>query len=248
MIIRVHGLNIHIFFSYAPGEYSASAIKSASVSWNTLIGCPGYLRWPNISTVLTLLWIIKFVLARNVTICCNRGRNKVNNRPALQEVAIQTTIPTKATTRITGRTTTTSENVSVSVSRRLSTQNNSQTQAQTQTQSQIQTRSHSQTTTRRQRDFGLDCGCGGECGHVSSSISGTKVAEDKTWVALAPTTATATRIAEPHTSRTTTRIHDWNVSDSVKTMLRLLSPFTYIFASTNISNLHEHIYDLPKMP
>ncbi|KAH8358652.1 hypothetical protein KR093_001644, partial [Drosophila rubida] len=64
------------------GEYSASAIKSASVSWNTLIGCPGYLRWPNVSTILTLLWIIKFALAWNATICCNRGRNKVNNRPS----------------------------------------------------------------------------------------------------------------------------------------------------------------------
>ncbi|XP_034488761.1 mucin-5AC [Drosophila innubila] len=148
------------------GEYSASAIKSASVSWNTLIGCPGYLRWPNVSTILTLLWIIKFVLGRNVTACCNRGRNKVNNRPALQEPATTTAI-TKATTGITCRTTA-SKSVSVSVNRRLSTQ------------------SESQTTTRRQRSFGLDCGCGcccccgGDCGHVSSSISGTKVAEDKT--------------------------------------------------------------------
>ncbi|KAH8312759.1 hypothetical protein KR044_012668, partial [Drosophila immigrans] len=86
------------------GEYSASAIKSASVSWHTLIGCPGYLRWPNVSTILTLLWIIKFVLAWNVTICCNRGRNKVNNRPSLEQSATQTTI-TRTTTRITGRTT-----------------------------------------------------------------------------------------------------------------------------------------------
>ncbi|KAM8704615.1 hypothetical protein ACLKA7_009126 [Drosophila subpalustris] len=149
------------------GEYSASAIKSASVSWNTLIGCPGYLRWPNVSTILTLLWIIKFVLASNVTTCCNRGRNKVNNRPALQESATPatptTTAKTRATTRITaGRTTTSS-------SRKLSTQSQSK----------------SQTTTRWQRRFGLDCGCdccccGGDCGHVSSSISGTKVAEDKT--------------------------------------------------------------------
>ncbi|XP_060648951.1 mucin-5AC isoform X2 [Drosophila nasuta] len=156
------------------GEYSASAIKSASVSWNTLIGCPGYLRWPNVSTILTLLWIIKFVLAWNVTICCNRGRNKVNNRPSLEEAAATQTTITRTTTRITGRTT-----ACDNVSRRLSTQ------TQTKSKSHGQSQSQSQTTTRRQRRFGLDCGCGGcccggDCGHVSSSISGTKVAEDKT--------------------------------------------------------------------
>ncbi|EDV91187.1 GH15510 [Drosophila grimshawi] len=122
------------------GEYSASAIKSASVSWNTLIGCPGCLHWRNISTILTLLWIIKFVLARNVAICCNHDRNKTNNPPAALQEPPRTT------------------SVRKSVSRRLCTQR--------------------QTATRRQRRFGFDFG--GDCGTVSSSISGTKVAEDKT--------------------------------------------------------------------
>ncbi|EDV49421.1 mucin-5AC [Drosophila erecta] len=48
------------------GEYSASAIKSGSVSWSALIGCHGYLHWRNVSTLLTLLWIIKFALARDI--------------------------------------------------------------------------------------------------------------------------------------------------------------------------------------
>ncbi|KAH8306094.1 hypothetical protein KR018_001245, partial [Drosophila ironensis] len=48
------------------GEYSASAIKSGSVSWRALIGCHGYLHWRNVSTLLTLLWIIKFALARDI--------------------------------------------------------------------------------------------------------------------------------------------------------------------------------------
>ncbi|XP_017856417.1 PREDICTED: mucin-5AC isoform X1 [Drosophila arizonae] len=121
------------------GEYSASAIKSGSVSWNALIGCPGYSPWRNISTILTLLWIIKFVSTSH------RGRNKVNRRTAA--AALQEPASTK------NRTTS-----GASVSRRLCSQ--------------------MQTTTRRQ---GFDDGaCGGSCGHVSSSISGTKVAEDKT--------------------------------------------------------------------
>ncbi|XP_015022956.2 mucin-5AC [Drosophila mojavensis] len=121
------------------GEYSASAIKSGSVSWNALIGCPGYSPWRNISTILTLLWIIKFVSTSH------RGRNKVNKRTAA--AALQEPASTK------NRTTS-----GASVSRRLCSQ--------------------MQTTTRRQ---GFDDGaCGGSCGHVSSSISGTKVAEDKT--------------------------------------------------------------------
>ncbi|XP_030241139.1 mucin-5AC isoform X2 [Drosophila navojoa] len=121
------------------GEYSASAIKSGSVSWNTLIGCPGYAPWRNILTILTLFWIIKFVSTSH------RGRNKVNKRTAA--AALQEPASTK------NRTTS-----GASVSRRLCSQ--------------------MQTTTRRQ-GFNGDA-CGGSCGRVSSSISGTKVAEDKT--------------------------------------------------------------------
>ncbi|EDW80503.2 uncharacterized protein Dwil_GK11567 [Drosophila willistoni] len=57
------------------GEYSASAIKSAS---NTLIGCRGYLQWHSVSTILTLLWIIKFAMARNMTVCTTAGTRKAN--------------------------------------------------------------------------------------------------------------------------------------------------------------------------
>lgn len=150
---------------FRSGEYSASAIKSASVSWNTLIGCPGYLRWANITTILTLLWIIKFVLAGNGAIYCNRGRNKqVNNRPGRrrrppQEPGVTPKVPTAAATttatRVASMRTTRMAQCIATASHRFGTQ--------------------LQTATRRQcRRFGLDYG------HISSSISGTKVAEDKT--------------------------------------------------------------------
>ncbi|XP_036673832.3 integumentary mucin C.1 [Drosophila suzukii] len=59
------------------GEYSASAIKSGSVSWSALIGCHGYLHWRNVSTLLTLLWIIKFALARDI---CQPNASRVTAR------------------------------------------------------------------------------------------------------------------------------------------------------------------------
>ncbi|KMZ04048.1 uncharacterized protein Dsimw501_GD20600 [Drosophila simulans] len=60
------------------GEYSASAIKSGSVSWSALIGCHGYLHWRNVSTLLTLLWIIKFALARDI--CQPNATSKATTR------------------------------------------------------------------------------------------------------------------------------------------------------------------------
>ncbi|XP_068156406.1 integumentary mucin C.1 [Drosophila tropicalis] len=59
------------------GEYSASAIKSAS---NTLIGCRGYLQWHSVSTILTLLWIIKFAMARNMTVCTTAVTRRANTK------------------------------------------------------------------------------------------------------------------------------------------------------------------------
>lgn len=159
-----------VFFSFfRSGEYSASAIKSASVSWNTLIGCPGYLRWANITTILTLLWIIKFVLAGNGAIRCNRGRNKVNNRPATSQEPVATATPKLPTAAITAtvssmRPIRTAQSTAT-VSRRVGTQ--------------------LQTAARRQcRRSGLDFDH-----NSSSSISGTKVAEDKTWGAAAAAAA-----------------------------------------------------------
>nr|AAM52722.1 LP06602p [Drosophila melanogaster] len=63
------------------GEYSASAIKSGSVSWSALIGCHGYLHWRNVSTLLTLLWIIKFALARDI--CQPNATSKATTRTSL---------------------------------------------------------------------------------------------------------------------------------------------------------------------
>ncbi|KAH8369222.1 hypothetical protein KR009_004745 [Drosophila setifemur] len=62
------------------GEYSASAIKSGSVSWSALIGCHGYLHWRNISTLLTLLWIIKFAVARDI---CQPNASKATARTSV---------------------------------------------------------------------------------------------------------------------------------------------------------------------
>lgn len=148
------GKTLSVFLIFRAGEYSASAIKSASVSLNTLIGCPGYLRWANVSTILTLLWIIKFVLAGSGTICCNRGRNKVNNRPAPQEP--KTKPPLAATT------TTITSMKSTRIAQSIATVN-----------SRVCSQFHA--ATRRQCQS-----CGLDCGHVSDSISDTKVAEDKT--------------------------------------------------------------------
>lgn len=58
---------------WSAGEYSASAIKSGSVSWRALIGCHGYLHWRSVTALLTLLWIIKFALARDI---CQPGANR----------------------------------------------------------------------------------------------------------------------------------------------------------------------------
>lgn len=131
---RLQQHSVCAFLSFfRSGEYSASAIKSASVSWNTLIGCPGYLRWANITTILTLLWIIKFVLAGNGAIYCNRGRNKqVNNRPARrrrrsrspQEPGATLKVPTAAattTTRVTSMRTTRMAQSIATASRRIGT-------------------------------------------------------------------------------------------------------------------------------
>ncbi|KAH8332663.1 hypothetical protein KR074_008714 [Drosophila pseudoananassae] len=60
------------------GEYSASAIKSGSVSWSTLIGCHGYLHWRYVSTLLTLLWIIKCAVARDI--CQPKGSRSATAR------------------------------------------------------------------------------------------------------------------------------------------------------------------------
>ncbi|XP_017111266.1 serine-rich adhesin for platelets [Drosophila elegans] len=66
------------------GEYSASAIKSGSVSWSALIGCHGYLHWRNVSTLLTLLWIIKFALARDI---CQPSASRATARTSGAEAA-----------------------------------------------------------------------------------------------------------------------------------------------------------------
>ncbi|ALC45786.1 dpr15, partial [Drosophila busckii] len=153
------------------GDYSASAIKSSSVSWHALIGCRGYLQWPNVSTILALFWIIKFVLAANVAMC-SPGQNKVNSRAAttLQAPMSKSSSATKTKTAaaVSAAATATNE----IVNRRLCKQ------------IQTATRRHSQSQSRLASDsvwvWGWDCDCICDCGHVNSSISGTQVAEDKT--------------------------------------------------------------------
>lgn len=110
---------------WSAGEYSASAIKSGSVSWSALIGCHGYLHWRNVSTLLTLLWIIKFALARDI--CQPNATSKATTRTSLLRAG------DGATADVT-------------------------------------------------RETGPKSGASFH--RVSSSISATKVAEDKTWVVL----------------------------------------------------------------
>ncbi|KAH8244021.1 hypothetical protein KR032_012255, partial [Drosophila birchii] len=70
------------------GEYSASAIKSGSVSWRALIGCHGYLHWRSVTALLTLLWIIKFSLARGI---CQPSGNRATSTIQTNDSATVTT-------------------------------------------------------------------------------------------------------------------------------------------------------------